>query len=155
MILYTCSCGQKAMNIPHPHCCIVAERTTFETAHIATTFWCYKNVLLHSAGRILNAADLLRYNNCYPESASEFIYIIISCTFPYHLQRYRYEFLQKGKTVVNSPATLAYSRTTFFGYFAHAQWKSGGRMKRVQSMQENKVSREQSLAERVRRAEWI
>ena len=75
--------------------------------------------------------------------------------FSLSFAKYRYEFLQKGKTVVNSPATLAYSRTTFFGYFAHAQWKSGGRMKRVQSMQENKVSREQSLAEKVRRAEWI
>ena len=71
---------------PHPHCYIVAERTTFETAHIATTFRCCKNVLLHSAGRILNTADLLRYNNCYPESTSEFIYIIISCIFVYHLQ---------------------------------------------------------------------
>ena len=87
MMLYTCSCGQKLyMNIPYPHCYILAKRTTFETAHIASTSRCCTNVLLHSARTILNAADLLRYNNCCLESASEFIYIVISCIFACHLQ---------------------------------------------------------------------
>ena len=61
--------------------------------------------------------DLLRFDNCRPESASEFIYIIIACIFVCHL-------------ICETPACLLAERQNckgsgpagdFLGRFAHAQ----------------------------------
>ena len=80
--------------------------------------------------------DLLHHrDNCRPESASEFIYIITACIFACHLRNTGMPFGGKAKLYRKRSGSQAYGRTTFLVVSRTRNvLEGGGGKKGMQSM---------------------